>query len=71
MADDLGFRLLQLLSNEFSRFNGAFALQMGGIAYFDLVIVDPQIDQIGGFAAQDHFVITGILQFRCPEPPHH
>ena len=44
---------------------------MAGIPYFDLVIVDPQIDQIGGLAAQDHLVITGMLQFRRPKASHH
>ena len=70
-SSHLGFGLLQLLPNKFCSFSGAFTLQMGCISYFYLVIVDPQINQIGGLAAQDHFVITGILQFRCPKSPHH
>ena len=44
---------------------------MGGVPDFHFVVVDPQIDQIGGFAAEDHFVIAGILQLRRPESAHH
>jgi hypothetical protein len=47
----LGLRLIQLLPDQFRRFAGTLALQMSGIAYFHLVIVDPQIDQIPGLAA--------------------
>ena len=70
-SSHLGVRLLQLLPNKFCSFNGAFTPQMRGIPYFYFVIVYPQINQIGGLAAKDHFVITGILQFRCPKSPHH
>ena len=42
---------------------------MRGITDFHLVIVYPYIDKLGGLAAKDHFVITGILQFRGPKSP--
>ena len=60
----LGLWLLQLLSNKGSRFLTAFACQMAGVTDFYFVIVYPQINQAGGFAANDDFVITGMFQFR-------
>ena len=60
----LGFGLVQLLFYAFSGFQSALALQMPGIANFDFVIVDPQIDEFGGLAANDDFVIASMFQFR-------
>ena len=44
----LGFRLLQLLADEFCGFTGTFSPQMRGIAYFYLVVVYPEVDQRRG-----------------------
>ena len=37
---------------------------MAGITYFDFVIVYPQINQVGGLAANDDFVVTGMFELR-------
>ncbi len=67
---DLGSGVLQLLLKERCGFLAAFALEVVRIADFDLGIVDPQIYQRRGFAADDDFVVSGMFQFR-PEPSSH
>jgi len=66
-----GRRLVQLLANELCSLESAQTPEMRGVTYFHLVIVDPQIDEIRGLAADDHLVITGVLQFWTPESAHH
>ena len=46
-------------------------LEVGGVADLDLVVVDPQIDQVRGLAADDHLVVAGVLELRGPEAAHH
>ena len=36
-----------------------------GVAELDLVVVDPQVDQLGRLAADDHLVVAGVLQLRA------
>ena len=60
----MGIGLIHFRFNAFTGFQGAFALQMAGIPDFDFVIVDPQIDQIGGLAADDDFIVAGMLELR-------
>ena len=44
---------LQLLFEERAGLDGALAAQMGGVTDLDLVVVDPEVDQVGGLAADD------------------
>ncbi len=67
----LRVRLLQLLPDALRGLDGALAVQVGGVADLDLVVVDPQIDQLGRLAANDHLVVAGVFQLRRPEPAHH
>ncbi len=67
----LGLRLLQLLADQLRGLAGALAAQVSGVADLHLVVVDPQIDQLGGLAAEDHLVVAGVLQLRRPESAHH
>ncbi len=67
----LGLGLVELLFDQFGGFDGAFTVQVGGVPNFHGVVVDPDIDQARGFAAQDDLVITGKLQLGCKETAHH
>ena len=61
---NLGIGLFQLFFNGDPGFQGTFALKMAGIPDFNFVVVDPQINKIGGFSANNDFVVAGMLQFR-------
>ena len=47
-GDHLGPGLLQLLADKFHGLIGALALEMGCVSYLHLIIVYPEVDQIGG-----------------------
>ena len=68
---NLNVGIFQFLSNAFSGLDGSFTAQMRGIANFDLVIVDPEINEVGRFATNDHPVVARIFQLRRPESAHH
>ena len=51
----------QFVFQEIPGFRRALPLKMGGVAYFNLVIVDIEIDQIGRLALDDDLVVTCIL----------
>ncbi len=65
---DLDSGVLQLLFQERSGLRGAFPLKMAGIADFNLVVVDVQVDQTGRLAAKDDFVVTGMFQLGSEKP---
>ncbi len=67
----LGLRFLEFALDDLGSLDGALAGKMRSIANFNLVVVDPEVDQVGRLAAQDHLVVAGILQFRRPETTHH
>ena len=64
----LDILILQFFLKQVAGFRTAFPVKMCGIADFDRVIVDIQIDQVRGFAADDDLVIAGMFQFRSEEP---
>ena len=60
----LNSRVLQLSLNDLRRFRSAFALEVGGVADLDLVVVDVQVDQTLRLAAQNDLVVAGVFEFR-------
>ena len=67
----LGLGFFQFLADQLGRLHRPFASEVRGVADLDLVVLDPDVDQVGRFAAQDYLVIAGVLQFRRPESAHH
>ena len=68
---DRGVRLLELLADELRGLERAQTPEVRGVADLDLVVVDPEVDQLRGLAAHDHLVVAGVLQLRGPEAAHH
>ena len=67
----LGIRLLELLADQFRRLPAPLPAQMRGVAQLDLVVVDPEVDQLGRLAAEDDLVVAGMLQLGAKEAAHH
>ncbi|VTR65637.1 hypothetical protein DESC_370006 [Desulfosarcina cetonica] len=67
----LNIGILEFLADQVLGLDGTLALQMRGIADLHLVVVDPDVDQLGRLAADDHLVVSGVFQFRGPESAHH
>ena len=68
---DRGVRLAQLLADDLGALEGAQTHEMLRVPQLDLVVVDPQVDRLGGLAAEDHLVVAGVLQLGAEEPAHH
>ena len=71
MEETCDVRVLQLLADQLRGLERAQAPEVRGVADLHLVVVDPQIDQLRGLAANDHLVVAGVLQLRSPEAAHH
>ena len=63
----LDLLILQLFFEDVLGFRRAFAAEMRGVADFHGVVVDIQINQIRGLAADDDLVIAGMFQLGSEE----
>ena len=66
-----GARLFEFLFDEFLGLEGAHTRVDRGVANLDFVVVNPDIDQVGGLSFDDDFVVARVFQLRPPEAAHH
>ena len=67
----LSLVLAQLFLDEGGGLECPLPPEVGGVAYLHLVVVDPQVDEIGRLAAHDYLVVAGVLQLGAEEPAEH
>ncbi len=70
-GSDLDVGVFQFPADGLGGFGGAQALEVRGVTDLDLVVIDPQVNQFLGLAADDDLVVAGVLEFGCEEAAHH